>query len=120
MAVRRGRRPLKDWSFAVVRPAQRLDGWWFSVRGTSHKSWGPFSNYDTAIQAEMLLFQRWNHAARTRGGWACKRTSKCWVITVPEDEVVVGGLPIERAACTRHMTYATPKGAPVGYNTPHS
>ena len=120
MAVCRCRRPLKDWSFAVVRPAQRLDGWWFSIEGTSHKSWGPFTDYDTAIQAEMRLFQRWNRAARTRGGWAWKRTPKRWVITVPKDQVVVGGLPIERAACTRHMSNAAPTATAVGYNEPHS
>ncbi len=109
MAVRRSHRPLKDWAFAVVRPAQRVDGWWFSIQGATQKSWGPFSDYDTAILAETRLFQRWNHAARTRGGWAWKRTPKRWVITVPLGQVVQGGVPLERAACTRHMSNDAPR-----------
>lgn len=90
-----------DWEFLVDPPAAGDDGWWFAVRGRRAWRWGPYPDHHSALQAELAVFQRWNQAARARGGWAWKATPRRWVVTAPES-VDVAGTPLVRAACTRH------------------
>ena len=92
-----------DWAFEVHRPHPCSGGWCILVVGSRVWAWGPFSTLQDAHQAEHHIFQRWNRAARDRGGWAWKTTSKRWVITAP-DGVAVDGAPFERVACSRHQT----------------
>ena len=91
----------QDWQFEVELPFEIEGCWWFSIHGQKSWRWGPFPDKTAAHHAELKVFQRWNTAARARGGWAWKATPKRWVVTAPEG-VQVEGQPMDRAACTKH------------------
>jgi hypothetical protein len=95
--------PMRDWVFVILRPHPCSGGWCLIIRGTRAWAWGPFDSEQLAKEEEMRIFQRWNRAARQRGGWAWKTTPRKWVITAPP-EVEVQGEPLVHGACTRHMS----------------
>lgn len=94
-------RTLHDWLFELELPQPRDGAWWFSVVGRHRRDWGPYPSASRAEDAVHAVFQRWQAAARARGGWAWKATPRRWVVTLPRG-CLTDGLPFRTEACTRH------------------
>lgn len=90
---------VRDHLFLVDLPAG--SGWTFAVRGERVWRFGPFPTLEEATARRWALLQAFRVRAAELGGYLRILTVRRWLVVLPE-EVPCAGLPLERAACSRH------------------